>query len=229
VASTISAIPAFGAREVDVLTFSAARRMFVRFCVVFTIAVLIVQFSPLDRWYARWLAGTWNDPDGDILVVLSAEELPDDIIGVVSYWRAVYAIRAWRDGHFRAVVVSGGKTKGGHLSLAAVIGQFLVAYGIPKDKVFLEERSTSTRENALFTKEMIASWPGKKVLLTSDAHMFRARRAFEAVGLTVAPRPFPDILKHQDFPSYHIPDACTLALETVKIAWYWQRGWIHLP
>jgi uncharacterized SAM-binding protein YcdF (DUF218 family) len=196
---------------------------------VFTIAVLILQFTPLERWYARWLAGPWGDPDGDVLIVLSAEELPDDIIGVVSYWRAVYAIRTWREGHFRAVVVSGGYTKGSRHSLAAVIGRFLEAYGIPKDSIFLEERSTSTRENALFTKEMIASWPGKKVLLTSDAHMFRARRTFEAAGLPVAPHPFPDILKHEDFPVYRIPDAWTLIVETVKIAWYWQRGWIHLP
>jgi len=99
---------------------------------------------------------------------------------VASYWRAVYAIRAWREGHFRAVVVSGWHTSGGHLSLAAVIGQFLTAYGIPKDKIFLEERSISTRENAVFIKQMVAAWPGTKVLLTSDVHMFRARRAFEA-------------------------------------------------
>lgn len=190
---------------------------------------MIVQFTPLVRWYARWLAGPWNDPDGDILIVLSAEEQPDDIIGLISYGRAVYAVRAWREGHFRAVVVSGGHTKGGHLSLAAVIGQFLVAYGIPKDKVFLEERSTSTRENALFTKQLIAAWPGKKVLLTSDSHMFRARRTFEEAGLAVAPRPFPDVLKRVENPIYRLPDAWTLCLETLKIGYYWQRGWIHIP
>ena len=54
--------------------------------------VLIVQFTPLVSWYARLLAGPWNDPDGDILIVLSADELPDDIIGLASYWRAIYAV-----------------------------------------------------------------------------------------------------------------------------------------
>jgi uncharacterized SAM-binding protein YcdF (DUF218 family) len=205
----------------------ALKRIFVRFCVLFTIATLIVQFSPLVRWYARALAGSWNDPDGDILIVLSADEQPDDMVGPVSYGRAIYAVRAWRAGHFHAVVISGGRPKGTHLSLAAVIGQFLAAYGVPKDRIFLEERSISTRENALFTKEMISSWPGRKVLLTSDAHMFRARRVFEAAGLPVAPRPVPDILKRFSNPVYRIPDAWSLFVETGKIAWYWQRGWIH--
>jgi len=204
------------------------KRFLVRFCVVFTICILILETVPLGRFYARWLAGPWNDPDGDILIVLSSEEQPDGFVGPVSYWRAVYAVRVWREGHFRAVVVSGGFPKGNRMSLAATIGHFLVAYGIPEDRVFLEQRSLSTRENALFTKELIANWPGKKVLLTSEAHMFRARRAFEAVGLHVAPRPVPDALKRIDSPIYRIPETCGLGVETAKILYYWARGWIHL-
>ncbi len=205
------------------------KRIFVRFCVVFTVLMLVVQFSPLAPWYARTLAGSWTDPDGDILIVLSADEQPEGFAGPASFGRALYAIRVWREGHFRAVVVSGGRTHGAAISLAAAIGDFLVAYGVPRDQVFLEERSTSTRENALFTSRMIASWPGRKVLLTSDYHMFRARHAFEAAGLTVEPRPFSDVLKRWNNPVYHLPEAWNLALETVKIGWYWARGWIHLP
>jgi uncharacterized SAM-binding protein YcdF (DUF218 family) len=205
-----------------------ARSAFIRACVLFTIAFLIVQFTPVNRWYALWLASPWTAPDGDILIVLSSEETADDMIGLVSYWRAVYAVRVWREGHFRAVVVSGGYTPGGHQPLAEVIGRFLAAYGIPRDKIFLETRSTSTRENALFTKEMIGGWPGKKVLLTSDCHMFRARRAFEAAGLPVASRPVPDVLKRDNSPVNRVGDAWILALETTKIGWYLLHGWIRL-
>jgi len=208
---------------------AAAKRLFARLSMLFTVTCLILLFTPVAGWYARLLAGPWNDPDGDILIVLTSDEQPDGIIGLASYGRAVYAVRAWREGHFRAVVVCGGNTKGGHASLAAVMGQFLVAYGIPKEKVFLEERSTTTRENAFFTKALIASWPGKRVLLTSDFHMFRAYRTFEAVGLEVSPRPFPDVLKHQTSRVYRLSDSWGLLLETAKIGYYWERGWIHLP
>jgi uncharacterized SAM-binding protein YcdF (DUF218 family) len=206
----------------------AAKRAFVRLSVLFTLIVLTLQLTPAVRWYARWLAGSWDEADGDVLIVLSAEETPDDMVGPVSYGRAVYAVRAWREGHYRAIVVSGGPTDGGHLPLARVMGQFLAAYGVPREKIFLEERSKSTRENALYTKELIGGWPGKKVLLTSDMHIFRARRAFEAAGLPVALHPYPDVLKRYADPMNRLPDAWSLCVETMKIGGYWYRGWIHL-
>ena len=195
-------------------------------CVVLTVILLILQFTPVTRWYAGRLSENWTESDGDILIVLSAEEENPSIIGLSSYWRSVYAIRVWRAGHFRALVVSGGRQKGTDEPLATVIGRFLASNGIPPDRIFLETRAASTRENALFTAQMIAGWPGKKVLLTSDYHMFRARRAFETAGLAVIPRPFPDVIKQYN--AFWNREYCvvTLAGETVKIAWYWWKGWL---
>ena len=64
--------------------------------------MLILQFTPVTRWYAGWLSENWTEADGEILIVLSAEEENPAIIGLSSYWRAVYAIRVWRAGHFPA-------------------------------------------------------------------------------------------------------------------------------
>jgi len=204
------------------------RRIFVRFCVVFTVLILIAQFSPLAPWYARKLAEDWPTPDHGVLIVLTADEQADGIIGGGSYWRAVYAVRTWNSGHFSAIVISGGYTSGSKFSLAASVGRFLVAYGVPANKIFLEDRSTSTRENALFTKQIVSSWPGQKVLLTSEFHMFRARRTFEAAGLHVIPCPFPDALKHWDNPINHLPVTAGLLFETAKTIRYWMLGWIRL-
>ncbi len=210
------------------MPYRPVRRAAVRACVVFTILVLAVHFTPLVRWWAGGLAHPWEDSDGDILIVLANEQQSDDMLGLVSYWRAVYAVRAWRAGHFRALVVSGGSPKGVHKSMAAVIGDFLICNGIPRDKVFLEEKSLTTRENALFTKQMIGSWPGKKVLLTSDYHTFRALRVFRAAGLEVAPHPFPDVLKQANSIVNRGPCFMTLVMETGKIVYYRARGWISL-
>ena len=198
-------------------------RAFVAASVGLTILTLLVYLTPLVPWYARALSGPWNDPDGDILIVLSSESEPGDIIGLESYWRSVYAIRAWRAGHFRTVVVSGGHTPNGERSMAAVIGQFLASNGIPKDRIFLEQRAASTRENALFTGQLIAGWAGRRVLLTSDYHMFRARRAFEAAGVPVTPLPFPDILKRATGIQERGSCFWALCVETLKIAFYWHR------
>lgn len=197
--------------------------------VVLTAILLIFQFTPVTKWYATRLSENWTEADGDILIVLAAEEEAPNIIGLSSYWRCVYAIRAWRSGHFHTIVVSGGPQPGADEPRAVVMGRFLESNGIPHDKIFLEQRSESTRENALFTAQMIAGWPGKKVLLSSDYHMFRARRAFEAAGLAVVPRPVPDVLKQYNSPWNREYCVVTLATESGKIAGYWWKGWLTAP
>ena len=196
----------------------AIRRVAVNVSVVFTALFLLIHLTPLVHWYAGWLAHPWDDPRGDILIVLENDQQPDNIIGLGSYWRAVYTVRAWRGGGFRAIVVSG--------ATSAVMGNFLHSSGIPQERIFLETRSTSTRENALFTKNMIAGWPGKKVLLTSDYHIFRASRAFAAAGLPVTGTTFPDVLKQSNSIVNRGPCFVTLCIETAKIVWYWSKGWL---
>ena len=193
--------------------------------VAFVFLFMIVHCTPLIPWYARLLAGRQWDPGGDILIVLTADMLPDNLMGGATYWRAVYAVRTYRAGHFRAIVVCGGPG-GGTRSLAAVAADFLVANGVPREIIHLEERSTSTRENALFAAAMTASWPGKKVLLTSDMHMFRALRVFRAAGLDVVPCYFPYALKLNSSPLSRWPLFCGLVQESAKIAYYYARGWI---
>jgi uncharacterized SAM-binding protein YcdF (DUF218 family) len=193
--------------------------------VAFVFLFLIVHFTPLIPWYTRILASPQWDPNGDILIVLTADMLPDNLMGGATYWRAIYAVRTYRAGHFRAVVVCGGPG-GGTRSLAAVTADFLVANDIPREVIHLEERSTSTRENALFATAMMAGWPGKKVLLTSDTHMFRAYRAFRAAGLAVVPCYFPHTLKLYSSLLNRWSLFCGLVQESAKIAYYYARGWI---
>jgi uncharacterized SAM-binding protein YcdF (DUF218 family) len=200
---------------------ASVRKWVARFCVVFTATLLFVQFSPFAPWLLNRLVGSdWNNPDGDILIVLTADEPPEAVMGLMTYPRALYGVRAWRGGDFRAAIICG--------SEAAAVGQFLNAYGVPSEKIFLEERSASTRECAVQTKRTIAAWPGRRVLVTSDFHIFRAKRAFLAVGLPVEPRPFPDLLKYWDGQQWRIPEAMCLFAEIGKIGYYWMRGWIRL-
>jgi uncharacterized SAM-binding protein YcdF (DUF218 family) len=98
--------------------------------------------------------------------------------------------------------------------------------GIPADAIAIESESRNTRENAVNTARLLGHVPGRKVLLTSDFHMFRARRAFLKAGLDVSSRPFPDVIKRAQ--RWRGRWGCFLDLieETAKIAYYFIRGWI---
>lgn len=183
----------------------------------------LVSFTPLITWWARALAGPWKDPKGDILIVLSGSELDRYVLGESSYWRSVYALRAYQEGGFRQLVLSGG---GEQRPIAELMQDFLVCHGVAPGIVEVEPRSRSTRENALFTAQLLRGVPGRKVLLTSDYHMFRARRVFEKAGMEVSPRPIPDAIKRSGDWRGRWPVFLELTEETAKQAYYKLRGWM---
>lgn len=183
---------------------------------------VIVTFTPLLQWWTLRLAGPWEDPKGDVLVVLGAET-HDDVIGESSYWRSVYAVRCWREGWARKIILTGGTSL---IPVSERMKQFLVASGVPERAIETETRAASTEENALFSKALIEAAGGSTVLLTSDYHMFRAERTFRKAGIEVRARPFPDALKRINHRTGRISVAEVLLIETVKIVVYWFRGWI---
>jgi uncharacterized SAM-binding protein YcdF (DUF218 family) len=183
---------------------------------LFVVAILV---SPATSWYARMLAGSWDDSDGDVLIVLAGSNSEDGIMGESTYLRCAYAVRAVKNGSFRHVVLAG-------FGAATYMRDFLIFHGIPAGIVQTETRSKSTRENALFTRTLIGSLPGRKVLLTSDYHMFRARRTFQRAGIDVLALPFPDAIKRSQHLEGRMPSFITEGIESAKIVYYFAHGWI---
>ncbi len=186
---------------------------------------LLVTFTPINFWWTDKLAGAWSEPIGQVLVVPGADAVQGSI-GFSSYWRSVYAVRAWKQGGFQTVVVCGGGGGAGQPSIAEQMRDFMVAEGIPATAVRVETESQSTHENALKSKTLLDQLSGKKVLLTSDYHMFRAYRVFRKAGIDVQPCPFPDAIKQSMSRLSRWPVFLGLCMETAKIAYYFVRGWI---
>jgi len=198
------------------------RRLIATLLIGTSLLVFAVMFTPLIPWWARKLAGPWNDPTGDVLIVLAGSGLEDGVLGASSYWRAVYAVRAYRQSPYQQVVVSGG----GPTHPGMAMRDFIVCQGVPADRVVVDDRATSTRENALYVQQLLAKTPGRKVLLTSDYHMYRAQRAFTKAGLATLPHPFPDAIKRSSMLAERWPILFELCIETAKSAYSYVRGWI---
>jgi uncharacterized SAM-binding protein YcdF (DUF218 family) len=184
--------------------------------------VIIVTVTPLVSWWAGRLARPWDDARGDTLIVLSGSG-GERIIGYGTYLRCQYAVFAWQEGGFQRVVVTG---SGIGEPEAVTMKRFLVSQGIPESAILVEPRATSTRENALFTKDLLQGRGGELVLLTSDYHIYRATRAFRKVGLNVSTRPAPDVGKRASRFWNRWPAFLELCVETVKIGYYGMRRWI---
>lgn len=201
-----------------------AIRWIVRAMAAIGFLFVFVTVTPVDYWWIRLLSGPANDSKGDVLVVLAGDSIKD-VIGWSSYWRSVYAVRAWREGGWREVVVTGGSLYG-ETPAADRMRDFMVSQGIPAAAIRVEGESHSTRENALRSKALLEALAGRKVLLTSDYHMFRAYRVFRKAGIEVVPRPLPDAAKQAGWLRNRWTVFLGLAVETGKIGYYFARGWI---
>lgn len=184
---------------------------------------VVVSILPVDTWWAQRLAGSWPAPKGDILIVLGGSMLDSSMIGETSYWRSVYAVRVWRENHFRRVILTGGPPAN---PAAGAMKVFLVSEGIPAAIIETETQSGSTHENALAVRRLVAADPGRKILLTSDYHVYRAARTFAKAGVAVTAVPFPDVIKHATRWYNRWPAFLELCTETVKIGYYTIRGWM---
>ena len=77
------------------------------------------------------------------------------------------------------IVVSGGQGPDEWITEAEAMERFLVQNGIEAKMIIKEESSTSTKENLIFTKEVLKHEIDTKkptvLIVTSEYHMFRAK------------------------------------------------------
>jgi len=135
-------------------------------------------------------------PRGDVIVLLGGginDKVPDlsglGAPSASSLHRVVTAARLQKRLGL-PIITSGGGIFTGHTAEAVISRRFLTDLGVPSDRILLEVRSRDTRENARFTKEIMAKHGYRKpVLVTSAYHMRRSVMAFQQVGVTVIPMP----------------------------------------
>lgn len=181
------------------------------------LVTVLVIFTPMTGWWARAYSGPLDRPKGDVLIVLSAAGDDNGGISYSSYWRARYALLAWQSGSFKKIIISGG---------GPGISNFMMAEGIPRQAIVAEWNSTSTHESGLAMAKLLPLYPGKKVLLTSDFHMYRTLRVFRKSGVAVDPMPVPDAMQLAQRLDGRFPVFETMLVESTKIVYYTIRGWI---
>ncbi|MDQ3059694.1 MAG: YdcF family protein [Pseudomonadota bacterium] len=101
------------------------------------------------------------------------------------------------------VIVSGGVDFRQTVSEASVMGAYLESRGLEKGRILLEERSTSTHENLVFSRRLLqadAQAPEPAMaLVTSDFHTLRAGWIAEKTGwknVTTAGAPTPLYMRY---------------------------------
>lgn len=97
-------------------------------------------------------------------------------------------------------VVSGGQGSGEDITEAACMSQYLIEKGINPDRILLEDKATSTKENIQFSLDLIEDTTGvrpkKAGIVSSEYHLYRAgllakTQSLESVGIPATTRIVP--------------------------------------
>lgn len=99
--------------------------------------------------------------------------------------RQIHAAQVARGGRTPLLLVSGGQGSDEKLSEARAMADWLIARGVPEERIRLEDRSATTRENLAFSRTIMADAdPGYRcVVVTNNFHAFRAAMTARAAGV----------------------------------------------
>ena len=126
------------------------------------------------------------ETDCDYVVVLGAKVR--DSGPSVSLMDRIYGARDYLQAHPDAIaILSGGQGVDEPMTEAAAMYDELVKLGIAPDRLWLEDKATSTWENLNFSLNLIEEKTGKRPetigLLSSEYHLFRASLFADACGV----------------------------------------------
>ena len=118
----------------------------------------------------------------DYLVVLGASVYADGPSPALT--RRINAVMDCLDDHPDAIIIaSGGQGRSEPVSEAQCIRDELVKRGVDPARIWLEDKSTDTRENIAFSKALINDDDARIGIVTNNYHIWRSLRFAKRAGL----------------------------------------------
>lgn len=161
---------------------------FARVCtIVFTVALVcgLIVCGTTEYFIIRASSGTEN-PQSEYLVVLGAKVREDG--PSVSLMDRIQAAAQFLQEHPNVTaIVSGGKGEDEHITEAQCMRDELVKLGIAENRIWMEDRASSTDENLRFSLDLIEEKTGQRpqrlAFLSSEYHLLRTSLMAKKLGI----------------------------------------------
>lgn len=166
-----------------------------------TAVFYLLSIEPVSNGLIHPLETAYDQPqgadvDGDVIVLLgggSRAGVPDfdgtGQVGSAAANRFLMALRLQKAKDL-PILLSGGTILKGDANESEIEKRMLLSLGVPENKIFMDDKSRNTAENAAFSKQICEHQGWKKpILVTSAFHMPRSVRFFTREGLDVTPYP----------------------------------------
>ena len=207
------------------------------------LATSVIAWPPCEYLFSRPLEGRYplrpfSAPSGlQGIVVFGSTispkqfERPYPLPDPDTFERCQYAAWIYRETRL-PVLVSGGGGSSRIPPVATAMRELLLAAGVPGEMIWIEDRSRSTHENAVFSAQVLRQHGVRRVALVVEARsMLRASACLRHEGIEVVAAPsrfrYISAIVEDWIPGWKAVRGNELTLhETVGLLWYRLRGWI---
>lgn len=95
-------------------------------------------------------------------------------------------IEAYRENKDSILILSGGKGVDEKIAEGEAMKNYALKQGVPESEIIVEDKSTTTRENLLFSKKIIDTigYKGNILVVTTNYHVLRALLLAKQLGIT---------------------------------------------
>lgn len=131
------------------------------------IIVFVLEFKIMRAMFSKC------DEEAEWMIVLGAQVRGTKITDSLKR-RLDAAVSFLTDFPGTRVIVSGGQGPGEEITEAEAMMRYLTEKGIERERIFLENCSTSTRENLNFSKKFVNAENEKIIIVTNGFHVYRA-------------------------------------------------------
>ena len=124
-------------------------------------------------------------PENDVTVVVLGCAVKGETPSQMLRLRIDAAEEFLKENPEAKAVLSGGQGSGEDISEALCMYRALIERGIDADRLYMEDKSTSTRENLAFSAEIIEQEGLSKniAIVSNNFHLYRASLSAKALGL----------------------------------------------
>lgn len=162
---------------------------------LFILLGLIVSSLSYFAIRSEWDSTIEDPSDIDVLVVLGAGVWGDQPSPQLKL-RLKTAAKVFKENPHMLILVSGGQGPDEEVSEAKAMRDYLVKLDVPSESILLEDRSTSTVENLIFSKAILDSLKVNTStvgIVTTEFHMYRAKMLARRFGMDVQGESAPNV------------------------------------
>ena len=181
---------------------------------MYLMGVLLALYLGIGLYLDQYGQRSPEQDSYDAIIVLGCRVESDGTPSLALQARTRRAVELYHQGYAQKIILTGGVGTHAPAESVAAFEYATESLGVPQNVFILEQKSTSTEENARFASEVFGA--ESSVLIVSDTyHVFRAERVFDKYFEHV------DGSGRVPIPEYRLKGTFR---EVLALIFYWAKG-----